>query len=480
MGTLYGEDLVSELRSQVLSLSCRVEELERENEGLKCRLSSCSCSKAEGLTSSISVNFELTTPNKHHCKEFPVNQTTEPAIDSSFDHSLLCPTNPVEENEAYAFDDLCVETSAKVYMLDKIEEPGFHLKNVYQYARRYVALKIMYFGQRFYGFASEAQMEPTVESEIFRALEKTKLLVDNKEKSQYSRCGRTDKGVSSTGQVIAIYLRSKVKNNGRNNDNEKTIFGENYEGEIDYVRVLNRVLPKDIRVIGWCPAPAKFHARFKCLSREYKYLFWCESLDIAAMQKAAQKFVGEHDFRNFCKMDAANVNNYTRKITTFEISSCGKRFEENELCAMTIRGSAFLWHQVRCMVAVLFMIGQGFESPEIVDVLLDIGKTPRKPQYNMASDLPLILRSCEFEDINFICSSDAGRALHEHLKNEFQTHMLQAAIFHEALSCTSLPEASSLNLGKKPKGHVPLLLRPTEPSFEERRAKLNLKGVLKS
>lgn len=43
------------------------------------------------------------------------------------------------------------------------------------------------------------------------------------------------------------------------------------------------------------------------------------------MQKAAKKFVGEHDFRNFCKMDAANVNNYTRKITTFEISSCGKR-----------------------------------------------------------------------------------------------------------------------------------------------------------
>lgn len=42
---------------------------------------------------------------------------------------------------------------------------------------------------------------------------------------------------------------------------------------------------------------------------------------------------------------------------------------------------------------------------QIIDVLLDIGKTPRKPQYNMAPDLPLILRSCEFEDINFICSS---------------------------------------------------------------------------
>lgn len=43
----------------------------------------------------------------------------------------------------------------------------------------------------------------------------------------------------------------------------------------------------------------------------------------------------------------------------------GCRFDENELCTMTIRGSAFLWHQVRCMVAVLFMIGHGFESPEV-------------------------------------------------------------------------------------------------------------------
>ncbi|KAL7617024.1 hypothetical protein Lser_V15G00158 [Lactuca serriola] len=32
---------------------------------------------------------------------------------------------------------------------------------------------------------------------------------------------------------------------------------------------------------------------------------------------------------------------------------------------MRIKGSAFLWHQVRCMVAVLFLIGQGLESPDV-------------------------------------------------------------------------------------------------------------------
>lgn len=43
------------------------------------------------------------------------------------------------------------------------------------------------------------------------------------------------------------------------------------------------------------------------------------------METAGRKFVGEHDFRNFCKMDARNVHNYMRKITSFAISPCDVR-----------------------------------------------------------------------------------------------------------------------------------------------------------
>ncbi|XLU65759.1 hypothetical protein S245_024968, partial [Arachis hypogaea] len=39
------------------------------------------------------------------------------------------------------------------------------------------------------------------------------------------------------------------------------------------------------------------------------------------------------------------------------------RYGGIELWVIKIRGSAFLWHQVCCMVAVLFMIGKGLESP---------------------------------------------------------------------------------------------------------------------
>ncbi|KAK9748699.1 hypothetical protein RND81_02G074300 [Saponaria officinalis] len=337
----------------------------------------------------------------------------------------------------------------------------------------------MYFGQRFYGFASEAQMEPTVESELFKAFEKARLLLGDRLESQYSRCGRTDKGVSATGQVIALYVRSNFKAE----TNSGVISEGHYDGEIDYVRILNRVLPRDIRIISWCPVAADFHARFSCLSRDYKYFFWEENLNISAMQSAGKKFLGEHDFRNFCKMDAVNVHNYKRNVTSFDISPSTERWRDKELWVIRIRGSAFLWHQVRCMVAVLFMIGQGLESEEIIDVLLDIEKTPKKPQYIMAPEMPLVLHSCEFKGLAFSSVADTRQALFAHLENECQNLMKQAAIFNDALnsSYTEDDEGRSpfmKGLLAKKVLHVPLMKRPTEPSYEERRAKLD-SGALK-
>ncbi|EEF35272.1 pseudouridylate synthase, putative [Ricinus communis] len=409
------EEVIIKLKSQIASLKSKVKELEAENAKLSSTLANCRCNQAE-------EKLNVST-GEHNIKN--IKKKT------------------IEKNSGHATTIM-----------------NHHLK-------RYVALKVMYFGQRFYGFSSEGQMDPTVESEIFKALERTRLLIGDKKEIQYSRCGRTDKGVSAVGQVIALLLRSKVKDI----DEIGKVFGEtasqkHSEGEIDYVRVLNRVLPNDIRIIGWCPVPNDFSARFSCLSREYKYFFRGDNLNLLAMESAGKKFIGEHDFRNFCKMDAMNVHNYRRNITSFEISPCHERYEGNQLFAIKIRGSAFLWHQVRCMVAVLFMIGQGLESPDVIDVLLDTVRTPRKPQYPMAPEIPLVLHSCDFEGLQFTCSTDAGKALRTHLENECRLYQLQAAIFHEAIfSCLPLSNGRSLsNNGtcEKKASHVPLMLRPTE------------------
>jgi tRNA pseudouridine38/39 synthase len=55
-------------------------------------------------------------------------------------------------------------------------------------------------------------------------------------------------------------------------------------------------------------AAAAAAARFDCRDREYKYFIVEDGgLDLAAMQAAAQHLVGEHDYRNFCKADVAQV-----------------------------------------------------------------------------------------------------------------------------------------------------------------------------
>jgi tRNA pseudouridine38/39 synthase len=98
------------------------------------------------------------------------------------------------------------------------------------------------------------------------------------------------------------------------------------------------------------------------------------------------------------------------------------------------------------MVAVLFMIGQGVESVDVIDTLLDTKKTPRKPQYLLASEIPLVLRTCEFENVDFICSPGAAESLRSHFKNESLTYQLESVIYQEALrNCLPLSNNGTIH-----------------------------------
>ena len=63
------------------------------------------------------------------------------------------------------------------------------------------------------------------------------------------------------------------------------------------------MLPNDIRILGHAEVPPAFDARFSCIFREYNYFFFAEKMDVWLMAESAQKLVGLHDFRNFCKKD---------------------------------------------------------------------------------------------------------------------------------------------------------------------------------
>lgn len=269
-----------------------------------------------------------------------------------------------------------------------------------KYTKRKIALRVAYLGWNYCGYASQNRpLEiPTIEDQLFKALLACRLIEDIDE-SDYSRCGRTDKGVSGLGQVIALNVRSKKLQT----DPSPDLLAP--DQELPYIDTLNRMLPPDIRVLAWAPVDEDFSARFHCTARTYKYYFRRNKMNIDRLRQACVYFEGHHDFRNFCKMDPSkNVLSYERHIVSMKINpvphtTTAGVTEGSDFYEVELKGTAFLWHQVRFMMSVLFLVGQGFEQPEIIKDLLNIEMVSSKPDFPMASDLPLVLYDCEFKDL---------------------------------------------------------------------------------
>ena len=257
-----------------------------------------------------------------------------------------------------------------------------------KFSQRYVAFKFAYLGWPYCGYAGPSDgTVPAVEEIILAAFKRLRLIDEfDDDDCEYAKCGRTDRGVSAMGQVISLRVRS-----------QKPLQGTEPWEEFAYLEKLNRILPKSIRFYAWAPVDQSFSARFSCQARHYRYYFLPRSLNLVSMQKAAKFLVGEHDFRNFCKTDASKqLRNYVRTIHRAEIV-----IEEDGVSYLDLVGSAFLWHQVRCMMAILFLVGQGLEQPNVVESLLAVDTNPRRPGYEMASEFPLVLYDCLFRDIEW-------------------------------------------------------------------------------
>lgn len=50
--------------------------------------------------------------------------------------------------------------------------------------------------------------------------------------------------------------------------------------ELEYCKMLNCILPKEIRIVAWSPVKDDFSARFDCGARTYKYWFPRGDLDV--------------------------------------------------------------------------------------------------------------------------------------------------------------------------------------------------------
>jgi tRNA pseudouridine38/39 synthase len=325
-----------------------------------------------------------------------------------------------------------------------------------RFRRRKIAVQLAYVGFLIpEGFVQQAPDDNTVEDHLFKSAAKC-CLTESRELGEYSRCGRTDKGVSAIGNVIAFMVRSKAKP------------GEELPAvsdEMDYGLLLNRVLPEGIRCVRWAPVADDFDARFDCSFRAYRYFFVQNSLNLAAMREACALLVGENDYRNFCTHDVSNVTHFNRRILEAEIvetamqGSADPRFK---MCYMYVKGTAFLYHQVRCTFALLRMVGLGLEKPSLISRLLDVKKQVQKPQYNPAGDAPLVLYETGYPEAKLQWienSADCQLKLAQHNYELWQRYMLHSATL---FGLTDSFGGQPLPVGK----HIPMLERHCEDPVE--------------
>ncbi|KAI9358303.1 pseudouridine synthase, partial [Zopfochytrium polystomum] len=303
--------------------------------------------------------------------------------------------NTANKSTAAAADALAEPPADQAARRKKKEPRVFDFS---KHSCRPIALKVAYLGWSYHGLASqEADTVPTVEAVLFDALIRARL-IPNRRDCHWSRCGRTDKGVSSFEQVFGLHIRSALPIGAKGTAADWPL-----DGGIPYVSILNRLLPPDVRVLAWSPAPPSFDARFDCTHRRYRYFFPAEGLDVERMRDAARRYVGAHDFRFFCKIDASKPNlKYERTILSADVHTpLAAPLVPDAFLVFEVAGHAFLWHQVRCMVAILFLVGRGLEAPDVVDHLLDTTRHPPgagRPLYRMAPELPLVLVECGYPE----------------------------------------------------------------------------------
>nr|XP_023012293.1 tRNA pseudouridine(38/39) synthase [Leptinotarsa decemlineata] len=338
---------------------------------------------------------------------------------------------------------------------------------------KHIALKLYYLGWEHKGYVVQEDTTDTIEHYLFEALLRTRLIKD-RQSSNYHRCGRTDKGVSSFGQVISIDVRSALPKGA-----------DDLTKEINYCKILNKVLPSSIQCVAWSPVDESFSARFDCKTRSYKYYFPKGSLDIERMKVASEKLLGVHDFRNLCKMDVGNgVTEFTRNILKISIEKRSKDDLENDytIYVINIKAKAFLWHQIRCIMGILFLIGQRKEEPDVIDELLNVEKNPRKPEYSMASEIPLNLYFCEYDGLNWQYDKEVLDQIIEKLNSIWTFHAIKSEMVKDmvasletdrktlSIDCNKEEKCLSTNLFQKPssKIYIPLMKRHTCDSLEDK------------
>jgi tRNA pseudouridine38-40 synthase len=211
---------------------------------------------------------------------------------------------------------------------------------------RRIKILISYDGSDYHGW----QVQPGL-STIQGVLERVISGIEGRA-VQVAGSGRTDAGVHAEAQVAAFSI-------------ENPIPADNLR------RAVNRLLPRDIRVLSVEEAAADFHPRFQARRKTYEYRIFrgeiCSPfdrryvyhhpfpLDVDAMVAAAPWLEGEHDFSAFAASDDRDELELSKVRTIF----CSRLTQDGDRLIYRVTGSGFLKHMVRNIVGVLLEVGKG-------------------------------------------------------------------------------------------------------------------------
>lgn len=172
--------------------------------------------------------------------------------------------------------------------------------------------------------------------------------------------GRTDAGVHALGQVFHFDAAWR-------------------HGPDKLKAALRTGLPRAIQIKSLQAVSPEFHARFSATGKTYSYhLFlgdadpftrpyaWAieKPLDLAAIEAAAAKLRGRHDFRAFAALNGPPKEDTVRDLRRLDVRQRGPRVR------IDAEADGFMYKMVRSLVGALVAAGEGKVSPSGVEEIL--------------------------------------------------------------------------------------------------------------
>lgn len=232
---------------------------------------------------------------------------------------------------------------------------------------RNIKIIIEYDGKNFNGWQKQKD-KLNIQGEIERAI-----FDITGEEVNLTASGRTDAGVHSLGQTANFKIENDMP--------------------VDKIPLaINSKLKKTIRVQSAEEVDERFHSRYNCKGKKYRYiinnapiesalykdlqLHISTKLDIDKMREAIKYFVGKHDFASF-KSSGTSSKDSVREIYKAEI------IQDGNLIKIELTGSGFLYNMVRIISGTLVDVGLGKISPSDIPNIIE-----SKDRKNAGKTLP--------------------------------------------------------------------------------------------